>query len=329
MLTPLLIPLIISIYSSFSSPDTRLIGQWKGTDIATQEMGEMEFDQDGYFSFVRFGVKRGGKEFKEGDRLINTLYFTDTETIPFKIDIVIREKGSDKDESRLLGIYEFVNKDQLKISFNLEASDRPKDFLSAKDIIILDRKTDDKDTPLSTSADFNRRSVERFKVNDFQGALDDLNKAIEMNPSGHLYFNRAYVKSTMDDCKGAIKDYTKTIEFEYRVEKAYFERGLCKDRTHDPDGAFADYTNAIKINKEYSEAYSFRGILYHERKKYQEAMNDFDKAIKINVNDANAYANRAFVKKDLGDLRGACNDWRKAVEAGYGDAESYLNLFCK
>ncbi|MCZ2357677.1 MAG: tetratricopeptide repeat protein [Bacteroidia bacterium] len=190
-------------------------------------------------------------------------------------------------------------------------------------------KITDPNKPLSSATEYNLRSIEKVKAKDFQGAIEDLNKAIELEPKGQFYFNRAYTKSLMEDFKGAIEDFNKTIELKYRLAEAYFERGYCKDMTSDFEGAISDYTNAIATNKEYPDAYNNRAFVYYKQKKYKEALKDFDKAIKLKDDNVGAYVNRGFVKKDMDDLKGACSDWQKAVELGYSDAQNFLNEYCK
>ncbi len=137
MIKYILLTTIILLFGSFKAIDINIVGHWKGSD--SQEIGEMDFDKDGYFSYTRNGKKRGGKDFKASDRITSTYYYTYTKSKPYKIDVVVKLNGSDKDETRLVGIYEVINKNQLKICFNFEGLDRPKNFLSTKDIMILNR----------------------------------------------------------------------------------------------------------------------------------------------------------------------------------------------
>ena len=183
--------------------------------------------------------------------------------------------------------------------------------------------------PLSTAMEYNLRSIERFKVKDYQGSLNDLDIAIDMEPSGQFYFNRGYTKSFMDNCKGAIEDYTKTIELNYRLADAYFERAYCKELINDPENAITDYSSAINIRKDYADAYNNRGFVKYNQKNYKAAIKDFDKAIKIKPDYGSAYFSRGTVKQQLGNQKGACSDWKKAFDLGYSEAKSYLDQYCK
>jgi tetratricopeptide (TPR) repeat protein len=68
------------------------------------------------------------------------------------------------------------------------------------------------------------------KVNkrpDYEPALRDLNRAIELAPElPFAYFNRGNVKNRMSDYRGAVEDYTKAIEQLGNFAEAYYNRGL-------------------------------------------------------------------------------------------------------
>ncbi len=57
---------------------------------------------------------------------------------------------------------------------------------------------------------FNQRGNAKFALKDFQGAIDDFNKAIEINPNEFLlYKNRASAKRKLGDYEGADEDNKK------------------------------------------------------------------------------------------------------------------------
>jgi tetratricopeptide (TPR) repeat protein len=193
----------------------------------------------------------------------------------------------------------------------------------------LIQKISNPNKPLASASEYNFRGLDKAKVGDFRGAIDDFNKAIEIKPTGQIYYNIAYSKSMLKDFDGAIQDYDKTIELEYRLAEAYFERGYCKDQLNDSNGAITDYTKAIETNKEYADAYNNRAFSKLKQKNYKAAIKDFDKAIKVKPDFASAYVNRGFAKKELGDKSGACKDWEKAIEFGFKQAQQFIDENCK
>ena len=74
------------------------------------------------------------------------------------------------------------------------------------------------------------------------------------------YNNRGNAKSDLQDYQGAIADYTKAIEINPQLAPAYYNRGLAKYDLKDYQGAIADYSKAIEINPQYADAYYNRGL---------------------------------------------------------------------
>jgi tetratricopeptide (TPR) repeat protein len=193
----------------------------------------------------------------------------------------------------------------------------------------LIQKISDQNKALTSASEYNFRGLKKAKTGEFSKAIKDFDKAIEIKPTGQIYYNRAYSKSMVKDFNGAVQDYDKTIELEYRIAEAYFERGYCKDQINRPVDAIEDYTKAIEQNKEYADAYNNRAFIKLKQKDYKGAVKDFDKAIKIKPEFAGAYVNRGFSKKELGDKSGACKDWEKAIELGFKQAQQFINNNCK
>ena len=182
---------------------------------------------------------------------------------------------------------------------------------------------------LSSAAEYNFRGLDKAKAGNYREAILDFDQAIEIKPTGQIYYNRAYVKSVLEDFTGAISDFDKTIEYEYRLVEAYFERGYCKDQINDLVGAIADYSKAVETDPNYADAYNNRAFTKYKMEEYEAAINDWDQAIAIDPNFAGAYVSRGFAKGELGDKLGACEDWTKAVELGFSEAKEFLERNCE
>ena len=68
----------------------------------------------------------------------------------------------------------------------------------------------------------------KYNQQDYKGAIQDYNKAIELNPSdAEAYNNRGVAKGKLQDYTGAIQDYNKAIEINPNYA-AYYNRGAAK-----------------------------------------------------------------------------------------------------
>src|SRR5262245_23569685 len=78
-----------------------------------------------------------------------------------------------------------------------------------------------------TAKDYTSSGISKINNNDNRGAIEDLNKSIELAPTYEAYYNRGVAKRNLRDIDGAIEDYTKTIELNESFALAYSNRGAC------------------------------------------------------------------------------------------------------
>ena len=166
---------------------------------------------------------------------------------------------------------------------------------------------------------------EKFKNDDYYGAISDFTKDIENNPNDtDAYINRGLLKSYLKHYKGAITDYTKAIELNPNDADVYINRGAIKVNLNDFRGALSDYTKAIEIDPNYADAYSKRGLVKVNLNDFEGALSDYTKAIEINSNDTDSYINRGAVKDKLEDYYGAISDYTKAIYIDPSYAQTYV-----
>ena len=100
-----------------------------------------------------------------------------------------------------------------------------------------------------TAEDFYRKAETKVTLQDFNGAFEDLNQAINIDPRFIKAFNfRGYVKDELDDYNGALQDYNIAIALKDDYGDAYANRGKAKRKLNDYNGAITDYTTAIALN---------------------------------------------------------------------------------
>ncbi|MBD2279605.1 serine protease [Aphanizomenon flos-aquae] len=176
------------------------------------------------------------------------------------------------------------------------------------------------------AAFYNNRGIVRDDLGDKQGAIDDYNLAIKINPNdADAYYNRGNVRDDLGDKQGAIDDYNQAIKINPNNANAYYNRGIVRNELGDKPGAIDDYNLAIKINPNDADAYYNRGNVRDDLGDKQGAIDDYNQAIKINPNNANAYYNRGIVRNELGDKPGAIDDYNLAIKINPNDALAYYN----
>ena len=164
------------------------------------------------------------------------------------------------------------------------------------------------------SATYNHRGTAKKDLGDFEGAIADCDKAIEINSkSASAYYNRSINKASLGNFEGAIADCDKAIEL--NPKPAYYTiRGNAKNCLGDLEGAIADQDKAIELDPEYAYAYNNRGIAKKDSGDFEGAIADYSKAIELNQKDANSYYNRSNARLLKHDFIGMVKDFFKYLK---------------
>jgi tetratricopeptide (TPR) repeat protein/S1-C subfamily serine protease len=174
---------------------------------------------------------------------------------------------------------------------------------------------------------FNRGDA-RFQLGDFQGAYDDANSAIAMQPEGGLaYYTRGLARNRLKDPQGAIADLSQCIQLMPYLAPAYFARSAIFENLKEYDKSLADLNKIIELVPGYSEAYFQRGSLKATAfNDTQGAIADLSKAIELDPKNAEAYMRRAYIRAEKqGDMQGAVADLGKAIENEPNNPRYYFN----
>lgn len=180
-----------------------------------------------------------------------------------------------------------------------------------------------------------KRGVINADKGDWEAALNNLNKAIELNPNfSEAYLSRGMVKRKMpfhlypkpvnvtarvtyEALHGTMQDFNKAIELNPNLAKAYSARGGAKSGRDDHRGALQDYSKAIELEPDLigelvSEGFDF----------YSDGKNNAESYEKTGCPDKNTLA--IFKKRDTMDfLRASCISFIERANHGYTVAIKY------
>ncbi len=204
------------------------------------------------------------------------------------------------------------------------------------------------------------RAKKRQQANDFNGAIEDYTKLIELVSENRIpdqevaetlkgyaqeqiylmYIDRANVKRISSDLNGAIDDYGKAIDID--TESSYYAygcRGIIRGESGKQQKAIEDLDKAIELEKlkdekNRKEYYFYRASFKSQLSDHEGAIEDYTEAMKIDFGDnAKEYLFRGFERSKLGDSKGAINDFNEVlnqyssgIPEGYlGEAHEYMS----
>ena len=147
---------------------------------------------------------------------------------------------------------------------------------------------------------YNQKFAVLDSLNRYREAAAAINKAIELSPRAVFYNNRGVVRSALGDKQGAIENYNQALKINPNLVQAYYNRGIVRAELGNKPGAIDDYNQAIKINPNDALAYYNRGIVYLELGDKQKAKEDLQRAAQLFM----AQGNTAAYEKAMGLLKG-------------------------
>ena len=131
-------------------------------------------------------------------------------------------------------------------------------------------------------------------------SLKDKNELNTKTRNYEYFFNRAQDKFELADYEEAILDYNKALELSpSEISLVYSMRGNAKRNLNDFDGAILDQNKALDFDPLYSDGYFNRAIAKFKKGDFDGAINDYSQVVSINPKDSDAFFNRAHVKKNF------------------------------
>ena len=128
------------------------------------------------------------------------------------------------------------------------------------------------------------------------------------------YVNRGNAKSELGDHQGAREDCNKAIKIDPNYAPAYVVRGHAKLNIHNYRGAIQDCSKAVSLEPNNRIAYDCRGNAERLLGDYEGAIGDYDTAIKLDSNYLSAINNRGYTRYISGDIAGAIRDYKRIIK---------------
>lgn len=182
--------------------------------------------------------------------------------------------------------------------------------------------------PLQSAREYFSRGQKHAQEHEYEAALDDLNKAIELDPDlADAYTERAalYAQNLPTSYGGyakAIADYTRYFELKPKDASFRHNRGLYYEQLGQYDDAIADYSMVIEddsmdfshegdgTNKLIALDRFYRGRIYQWHKKdYNKAISDYTAAIQLDPQLDGPHRYRGECYQSLGEPEKAQQDF--------------------
>ena len=183
----------------------------------------------------------------------------------------------------------------------------------------------DKDNPRN----FYNVGVRKYKSGDYEGAIAEFNKVIELKPDfDNAYYNRGLSFYSMKSYLEAELDFGKAIEINPRDSASMLHLGLIKYYKNKFKDAVEAYNAVIEKFPFYGIAFYNRGIAQGRLGYYDKAIDDFNTSITLDPTHSKSFFNRGLANFFDRDTAKACKDWKQAAKLGSSKAQEAVEAYC-
>ncbi|XP_063299169.1 tetratricopeptide repeat protein 13 isoform X2 [Pelobates fuscus] len=145
-------------------------------------------------------------------------------------------------------------------------------------------------------------------------ALNDLSRAIQLQPSPRLYRHRGTLHFISEDYVAANEDFQHSLDLNENQPIAvlykgltFFHRGLLKE-------AIETFKEALKLKSNFIEAYKSLGQAYRELGNFEAAMENFQKALMLDQNHVQTLQLRGMMLYHHGSLHEALTNFKRCLQ---------------
>lgn len=168
------------------------------------------------------------------------------------------------------------------------------------------------------------------QLGDITGAIRDYKSAANCDPNTYEpHAALALLYSSQGMKHEAIIEFDTSLIMNPLFATGFYQRAMLRTELDDYGGALQDFDRTIALEPGNQDAFINRGVLKFRMQQFDSALEDLDQAIRINDGSAEAWLNRGRVYFYLGNSVQARSDWETSSRLGSKDANTLLKEFFK
>jgi tetratricopeptide (TPR) repeat protein len=158
---------------------------------------------------------------------------------------------------------------------------------------------------------------EMLNQNDYQGAIDQFTRAIDIDPAQFDAWNgRGVARNMLGDNQEAITDFNQALQINSGSITTEINRAKVYIELEDYTNAMADLDHAISVDPYIAEAYYYRAWIYSAQGDDTKAVIELTQAIENDQENSTYYFARGLAYERLGQSDASAADVQKAEELG-------------
>jgi tetratricopeptide (TPR) repeat protein len=181
---------------------------------------------------------------------------------------------------------------------------RPADALHDLDDIIAHDSAD--------AIAYLNRGTAKQQLGDFDGAVADYSRSIELAPSVAAHLDRGGLYGQLQQPEQALADFNAAVKLDPQDVRALLARADANYARNDLAASLEDYTHVLGRDPRNAAVYFKRGNIRADLQEYSAACSDYSDSLRLDPNQPDVLYNRALASERMGHLTAAAEDRQRA-----------------
>lgn len=166
-----------------------------------------------------------------------------------------------------------------------------------------------------------------LKNNQADQAIESFNRAIRLYDYYKAYNARASAYYMLNDLPKAMNDANKAIQLDAKNHRAHFVLGNCYNDLNQLDEALGEYNLALQLEGEESDYYFKRAIVYGKKQDFHNSLSDLTVCLNLNSLNIEAHYWKGVALINLN--RNPCEDLKIAAQNNFEPALNAYRKYCR
>ncbi|MBZ0309449.1 MAG: tetratricopeptide repeat protein [Anaerolineae bacterium] len=167
-----------------------------------------------------------------------------------------------------------------------------------------------------------QRGNEAYNLEDYDGAVEHYTAAVQADSShAEAYNGRAAAYNAVRQHQKALDDLNKAIELNPEIPKYYRNRSLALSGLKRNEEALADDRKGLEMEPDSPRVWSSYGMTLLALERFEESKQAVEKALELRPNEAHYYYQLGVIASRAGSLEAALEAYTKALSLAPDDAD--------
>lgn len=211
---------------------------------------------------------------------------------------------------------------QLKLAF--DAINRQTGESYEQSIELINKAIEQNTSALGLALEY--RGTFKFLVNDIEGALEDIEKSIDLHPTVQAYIKRSSIHMERGAISSANLDFEEAIKLNPNSSDIYYHRAQVAFLTQDFNSAVKDYERSISLNDKFLFSRIQLAVTQYRQSSIQTAIDAFKNLLETFPHSSDVHNYFGEILLDQGAIDEAIKEFDYAINLEQNKKTGAINI---